>query len=87
MWVDYDVPNLFPALKNCAVLWLPFLKMATARNLSMSGINSEHHNLPRNEMSLKSDKSAFSKWPPIFHNANCSFKPVVSGRFGRLHNR
>jgi hypothetical protein len=23
----------------------------------------------------------------ICHNAKCSFKPVVSGRFGRLHNR
>jgi hypothetical protein len=23
----------------------------------------------------------------ICHNAMCSFKPVVSGRFGRLHNR
>jgi hypothetical protein len=22
----------------------------------------------------------------ICHNAKCSFKPVVSGRFGRLHN-
>jgi hypothetical protein len=27
----------------------------------------------------------FSK--SICHNAKCSFKPVVSGRFGRLHNR
>jgi hypothetical protein len=41
-------------------------------------------------------RSPFSKWPPqyrkkiklrICHNAKCSFKPVVSGRFGRLHNR
>jgi hypothetical protein len=41
-------------------------------------------------------RSPFSKWPPQYrkkiklrncHNAKCSFKPVVSGRFGRLHNR
>jgi hypothetical protein len=29
--------------------------MATGRNFSMSGINSEHHNLSTYEMSLKSD--------------------------------
>jgi hypothetical protein len=29
--------------------------MVTARNFSMSGINSGHHNLPTYEMSLKSD--------------------------------
>jgi hypothetical protein len=29
--------------------------MATARNVSMSGINSGYHNLPTYEMSLKSD--------------------------------
>jgi hypothetical protein len=80
--------------------------METGRNFSISGINSGHHNLPTNEISLKSDnvefvryqnfyRSPFSKWPPqyrkkiklrICHNAKCSFKPVVSGRFGRLHN-
>jgi 5-carboxymethyl-2-hydroxymuconate isomerase len=31
------------------------LKMATARNFSMSGINSGHHNLPTYQMSLKSE--------------------------------
>ena len=31
------------------------LKMATARNFAMSGINSGHHNLPTYKMSLKSD--------------------------------
>ena len=30
-------------------------KMMTARNFSMSGIYSGNHNLPRNEMLLKSD--------------------------------
>jgi hypothetical protein len=36
------------------------LKMATARNFSMSGINSGHHNLPTYEMSLKSDNVKIS---------------------------
>ena len=35
------------------------LKMATGRNISMSGINSEHHNLPTYEMALKSDNVEF----------------------------
>jgi hypothetical protein len=57
------------------------LEMATARNFSMSGINSGHHNLPTDEISLKSDnvefvrwfltlknfyRSPFSKWPPQY---------------------
>jgi hypothetical protein len=38
--------------------------MATARNFSMSGINSGHHNLPTYEMSLKSDnvEYEFDMW-------------------------
>jgi hypothetical protein len=36
-------------------IFAAILKMATARNFSMSGINSGHHNLPTYEMSLKSD--------------------------------
>jgi hypothetical protein len=35
------------------------LKMMTTRNFSMTGINSEHHNLPTYEMSLKSDNVEF----------------------------
>jgi hypothetical protein len=38
------------------------LKMAKARNFSMSGINSGHHNLPTNEMSLKSDNVEFVRY-------------------------
>jgi hypothetical protein len=38
------------------------LKMATARNFSMSGINSGHHNLPTYEMSLKSDNIKFVQY-------------------------
>jgi hypothetical protein len=51
MWVDYDVPNLFPTLKHfyqsLFSKWLP------------QGINSGHHNLPTYEMSLKSDNVEF----------------------------
>ena len=34
----------------------------TARNVSMSGINSGHHNLPTYEMSLKSDNVEFVQY-------------------------
>jgi hypothetical protein len=74
-------------------MWVDY----TARNFSMSGINSGHHNLPIYEMSLKSDNVKFVRYggghfentiPQIFKVAfNLFFKPVVSGRFGRLHNR
>jgi hypothetical protein len=36
--------------------------MATARNFSMSGINSGHHSLPTYEMSLKSDNVEFVRY-------------------------
>jgi hypothetical protein len=38
------------------------LKMATGKNVSMSGINSGHHNLPTYEMSLKSDNVEFVRY-------------------------
>jgi hypothetical protein len=38
------------------------LKMAIARNFSMSGIYSGHHNLPTYEMSLKSDNVEFARY-------------------------
>jgi 5-carboxymethyl-2-hydroxymuconate isomerase len=38
------------------------LKMATGRNVSMSGINSGHHNLPTYEMALKSDNVEFVRY-------------------------
>ena len=38
-------------LNLCGIV-AAILKMATARNFSMSGINSGHHNLPTYEMSL-----------------------------------
>ena len=41
-------------LNLCGIV-AAILKMTTARNFSMSEINSGHHNLPTYEMSLKSD--------------------------------
>jgi hypothetical protein len=45
-------------MKLCGIV-AAILKMATARNFSMSGINSGHHNLPTYQMSLKSDNVEF----------------------------
>ena len=38
------------------------LKMATGRNVSMSGINSGHHDLPKYEISLTSDNVEFVRY-------------------------
>jgi hypothetical protein len=38
------------------------LKMATGRNVSMSGINLGHHNLPTYQMALKSDNVEFVRY-------------------------
>jgi hypothetical protein len=43
-------------------MFVAILKMATARNFSMSGINLGHHNLPTYEMSLKSDNVEFVRY-------------------------
>ena len=42
----------------CGIV-VTILKMATARNFSMSGMYSGHHNLPTYEMSLKLDNVEF----------------------------
>jgi 5-carboxymethyl-2-hydroxymuconate isomerase len=44
---------------NLCSIVAAILKMATARNFSMSGINSGHHILSTYEMSLKSDNIEF----------------------------
>jgi hypothetical protein len=55
-------------LRYCAGI----LKMATARNFSMSGINSGHHYLPTYEMSLKSDNIEFVQYcGGHFENGDC----------------
>ena len=48
-------------LNLCGIV-AAILKMATARNFSMSGIYSGHHNLPTYEMSLKSDNVEFVRY-------------------------
>jgi hypothetical protein len=48
-------------LNLCGIV-AAILKMATARNFSMSVIYSGHHNLPTNEMSLKSDNVEFVQY-------------------------
>jgi hypothetical protein len=50
------------------------LKMATARNFSMAGIYSRHHNLPTYEMSLKSANVEYTRHQKIstgLHFQNC----------------
>jgi hypothetical protein len=44
------------------LIFAAILKMATARNFSMSGINLGHHNLPTCEMLLKSDNVEFLRY-------------------------
>jgi hypothetical protein len=59
-------------LNLCGIV-VTILKMATARNFSMSGIYSGQDNLPTYEMSLKSDNFEyvwycgrhFEKWWPL----------------------
>jgi hypothetical protein len=53
-------------LNLCGIV-AAILKMATGRNLSMSGINSGHHNLPTYEM-LKSDNVEFVRYCPTLKN-------------------
>jgi hypothetical protein len=48
-------------LNLCGIV-AAILKMAIARNFSMSGINSGHHNLPTFEMSLISDNVEFVRY-------------------------
>jgi hypothetical protein len=48
-------------LNLCGIV-AAILKMATGRNLAMSGINSGHHNLHTYEMSLISDNVEFLRY-------------------------
>ena len=45
----------------CGIV-VAILKMETGRNFAMSGINSRHHNLPKDEISLKSDNVEFVQY-------------------------
>jgi hypothetical protein len=48
-------------LNLCGIV-VAILKMTTGRNISMSGINSGHHNLPTYEMTKKSDNVEFVQY-------------------------
>jgi hypothetical protein len=48
-------------LNFCGIV-TAFLKMATGRHFSMSGIILGHHNLPTYEMSLKLDNVEFVQY-------------------------
>ena len=61
----------FDDIGQCLIC-VAILKMATAKNLSMSGINSGHHNLPTYEMSLKSNNVEFVRYcGGHFENGDC----------------
>jgi hypothetical protein len=49
-------------MMNLCGIVVAIFKMATGRNFSMSGINSGHHNLPTNQMTLKSDNVEFLRY-------------------------
>jgi hypothetical protein len=51
-------------LNFCGIV-VAILKMATGRNFSMSGINSEHHYLPTYTILMILDNVEFL--PPIFY--------------------
>ena len=48
-------------LNMCGIV-AAILKMATGRNFSISGIILGYHNLPKYEMSLKSDNVEFVRY-------------------------
>jgi hypothetical protein len=100
MWVDNDVPNWFPTLKNFYRLpfskWLPQCRtnstLSDFNDISYVGRLWCPELIPDIEKFLpvtifKMTATITQKFKlRICYNAKCSFKPVVSGRFGRLHN-
>ena len=93
MWVDYDIPNWFLTSKN--FYRSPFSKWPPQYRTNSTLFDFNILNwFPTSKNFYR---SPFSKWPPqyakIQHSSiskvafNLFFKPVVSGRFGRLHNR
>jgi hypothetical protein len=48
-------------LNFCSIV-AAILKMEIGRNFPMSGINSGHHNLPTDEISLKSNNVEFVRY-------------------------
>jgi hypothetical protein len=69
-------------LNLCSIV-AAILKMATARNFSMSGIYMGHHNLPTYEMSLKSDNVEFVRYcGGHFENGDRKKYSNVGNQFG-----
>jgi len=101
MWVDYDVPNRFPTLKifyqSPFSKWLPqYCTNSTLfdfNEISYVGRLWCPELIPDITKFLPVSIFKMATTIPqkiklrICHNAKCSFKPIVSGRFGRLHNR
>jgi hypothetical protein len=101
MWVHNDVPNWFPTLK--IFYRSPFSKwlLQYSTNSTLSDFNDISYVgrlwcpelIPDIAKFLPVSIFKMATTIPqkiklrICHNAKCSFKPVVSGRFGRLHNR
>ena len=100
MWVDNKVLNWFLTLKNFYrspfSKWPPqyhknstlsdIIKISYVGRLWCSELISDIAKfLPVSIFKMNATMQQKFKFR-ICHNAKCSFKPVVSGRFGRLHN-
>jgi 5-carboxymethyl-2-hydroxymuconate isomerase len=73
-------------LNLCGIV-VAILKMATARNFSISGIKLGHHNLPTHEMSLKSDNVEFVWYcGGHFENGDGARNFSMSGIYSGHHN-
>ena len=72
-------------LNLCGIV-AAILKMATARNFSMSGIYSGHHNLPTYEMSLKSNNVEFVRIVAAILKMATARKCSMSGIYSGHHN-
>jgi hypothetical protein len=76
LWCSELIPHIiiYPHMKcrwnrtmlNLCGIVVAILKMVTGRNFSMWGINSEHHNIPTYEMSLKLDNVEFVRFSSFF---------------------
>jgi hypothetical protein len=73
-------------LNLCGIV-TAILKMAIDRNFSISGINLGHHNLPTYFQNGRHNTAKIQHCSISKVAFDLFFKPVVSGRFGRLHSR
>jgi hypothetical protein len=73
-------------LNLCGIV-VAILKMATGKKFSMSGINSGHYNTGLHFQNGHHNAAKIQHCSISKVYFNLFFKPVVSGWFGRLHNR